>query len=284
MIGIPALIIASMFFASVSALNRIVPQNVGTFHQLTIRCLIIGAIFLFAGFLLRDIKKIQKKDVPLFIFRGILVTADFSTFFVAVNFLQLGVTLFLFYAGSILANYLYGSFVLHEKLTKIKVISLILALIGLATMYITDFHAFISMFVFFALFSGFAYGLEVGSSKTLEKYSVNQVNAVAFITAGVIGMVLLFLTHESSVYTLFTIPWGSFLIWISVSIVAFYLVIYGYKYVEAQKASLICLSEILFAVLIGLVLYKEVPTFQTVLGGILIIISLALPNLQLEKK
>lgn len=283
-LGIPSLILASFFFASFSALNRIVPQNIGTFHQLTIRGFIMGGFFLLAGFFVKDIKKIHKKDLPLFLFRGVLVAADFSTFFIAVSFLQLGVMLFLFYAGTIVANYLYGFFVLHEKLTKIKIISFILALGGLATMYINDIHAFVSIFVFFALFSGFAYGIEVGSSKNLEKYSVNQVNAVAFLTAGVIGIILLFFTHEISAYTLFTIPWISFLIWISVGIVAFYLVIYGFKYVEAQKASIICLSEILFGVLIGLLIYKEIPTLQTLIGGVLIVTALALPNFNFKKR
>lgn len=283
-LGIPSLIFASLCFAAFTALNRIVPQNIGTFHQLLIRGLLMGSIFLFIGFSVKDLKKIQRKDFPLFLFRGFLVAADFSTFFIAISFLQIGVTLFLFYAGNVIANYLYGSFFLHEKLTKIKIISALLAIIGLATMYITKLHAFTNIFVFFALFSGFAYGFEVASSKHLDTYSVNQVNGIAFLTAGFLSIPLLLITHETSAYTLYTLPWLAFLLWVSVGVVAFYTVIYGFKYVEAQKASLICLSEILFGVIIGFLIYKEIPTIQTLIGGIFIITALALPNINFQKK
>lgn len=279
--GIPAIILASFFFACLSALNRIIPQSVGTFHQVLIRTLMMGGMFLLSGFFMKGLKKIKLKHLPLFLARGVMVAADFSTFFIAVSYLQLGVTLFLFYASNIIANYLYGFFVLHEKITRIKLICFLLAVFGLGTMYINNLHAFASIFVFFALFAGFAYGIEVASSKSLtDNYSVNQVNGVAFLTATLLSIPLLIMSHENSTVTnLSTVPWVPFFIFSFTGVLAFYIIVYGFKYVEAQKASLISLSEILFVICIGFFFYKEIPTIQTLIGGICIIISLALPNI-----
>ncbi|HEX7042627.1 MAG TPA: DMT family transporter [Patescibacteria group bacterium] len=282
--GLPAIILASFFFATFSALNRIVPQSVGTFHQLLIRTFLMGSIFLIIGFIRRDFSKILKKDYLLILLRGLFIIGDFATFFIAISHLQIGVTLFLFYASVIISNYIYGSLVLHEKLDKVKIFSLLLAVVGLGIMYINNLGAFVSIFVIFALFSGFSYGLGVASSKSLDKYSVTQVNSMAFLCAAFLSIPLLFISHEQSSITFMSIPFFPFFIWSGVGVLAFYLIIYGFKHVEAHKASLISLSEIIFAIFIGLLIYNEIPTLQTIIGGICIIIALALPNLKWKSK
>src|SRR5258706_1741571 len=159
--GVPAVIIASIFFAGLTALNRIIPQNVGTFHQSFIRTSMMGILFLIAGFLHKDLKKIQRKYIPLIALRGLFVIGDFATFFIAVNHLQLGTTLFLFYSSTIIANFLYGSFILHEKMDRVKLASFLLAIVGLGIIYINNIQSLASIFVIFGLFSGFSYGFGV---------------------------------------------------------------------------------------------------------------------------
>jgi len=60
--------------------------------------------------------------------------------------------------------------------------------------------------------------------------------------------------------------------------------VYGFKHLEAQKASLLLLSELLFIILIGVIFYSEIPSIQEFFGSILIFIGLTLPYIKNEKK
>jgi drug/metabolite transporter (DMT)-like permease len=53
---------------------------------------------------------------------------------------------------------------------------------------------------------------------------------------------------------------------------------YAFKRVEAIIANNILILESVFALLIGLAVYQEVPTFKEILGGILIVLSAVLMN------
>jgi drug/metabolite transporter (DMT)-like permease len=56
------------------------------------------------------------------------------------------------------------------------------------------------------------------------------------------------------------------------------LIIYGFKHIEAHKGSIVLLSEIIFSVLFGTLIFNELLNFTTILGGILIMLAGILPN------
>ena len=57
------------------------------------------------------------------------------------------------------------------------------------------------------------------------------------------------------------------------------LTLYGFKFIDAHKGSIILLSEIVFGVLFGFILFKELLNITTVFGGLLIMIAAVLPNI-----
>jgi drug/metabolite transporter (DMT)-like permease len=59
---------------------------------------------------------------------------------------------------------------------------------------------------------------------------------------------------------------------------------YGFAYVEAALASNIVSLESFFAVIFGFLFYKEIPTLQVFIGGLLIIASVIFLNKEEEKK
>lgn len=242
----------------------------------------MSVIFLITGIFCKDLITIKKNDIPLLSFRGILFIADFGSFFIAVNHLSLGTTLFLFYAGSILANYVYGRLILKEKTTKVKIISMLLAFIGLSVIYYDSITSITNIFILYALFAGICFGLETATSKTLtSRYSVNQVNLTAYIAATIGSLLLVVINKETITFIMSARTWLAFISFSLVGVCAFYTTLYGFKYIEAQKGSLILLAELLFALIIGFFLFQEVPNSNTVLGGIFILIALILPNTRL---
>ena len=58
---------------------------------------------------------------------------------------------------------------------------------------------------------------------------------------------------------------------------------WGYKSMEVQKASLVLLSEIIFVLIIGFMFFGEVPTLNAVIGGLLVLVALIIPNLDFGK-
>jgi drug/metabolite transporter (DMT)-like permease len=57
------------------------------------------------------------------------------------------------------------------------------------------------------------------------------------------------------------------------------LIIYGFKYLDSQKGSLLMLLEVVFGVIVGFLVYQETLSWGAVLGGLLILLGVALPNL-----
>ncbi len=236
--------------------------------------------FLIAKFT-KTLKTISKKDVPLFLFRGFLIVVDFSCFYIAVTHLPLGLTLFVFYAASVITSFLFGAVFLSEKMSKIKWWSLGLSVAGLFLMHKESFYGITFLPSLAALVSGLCFGLNTSTSKKLtDKYSSTQVNLVAYLISFILVCPLLFVSNEAINFNLSLITWVELLGFSLVGVGAFYLTIDGFKYLEAQKASIIMLSELIFVVIIGYFLYSEIPTINTIIGGTLILLALFLPNIK----
>ncbi len=255
--GVFFLVVASFVYALVSVSNRYIPGSFGPFFQLFIKAAISTSIFFLISLVLKSEKQINPKDWPTLILRGVLMAVDLAVFYLAITHLPVGTTLFLFYAGSISASYLYGYFFLKEKLTYVKIISIFLALTGLYIIYANNLNLK-STFVIFALLSGACFGLQTSISKKVSaRYSINQINLIAFFVATLLSIPLLLINHEKIIFTLSPTTLSVFLMFAVLTNIAIYTTIYGFKYVEAQKASLILLGEIIFAILIGFIFFKR---------------------------
>jgi len=80
----------------------------------------------------------------------------------------------------------------------------------------------------------------------------------------------------------FTISWLANALYAVASILTTMLVIFGFKRVEAQLGSLLLLAELPFVVLFGWLFYQEIPSYYSVIGGILILVSMSIPNIKLK--
>lgn len=62
-----------------------------------------------------------------------------------------------------------------------------------------------------------------------------------------------------------------------------FLMVYGFKYVEAQKGTLIMLLDVVLGILFGYLFFKEIPSVISMFGGGLILFAIILPNISLKK-
>jgi drug/metabolite transporter (DMT)-like permease len=75
----------------------------------------------------------------------------------------------------------------------------------------------------------------------------------------------------------FEIVWLYQLGYVVASILGFWLVIKGLKYVEAGTGGLVGLLEIVVSISLGIIIFNEEPTLKIFIGAILIIVAAALP-------
>lgn len=278
--GIGSILISALLFSSFGLFIRQISKELTVFPQLAIRAALASIVFFAIAYLFKGLKRVNISDLKLLILRGVMVVVDFSTYIIAVNNLPLGLTLFVFFAASLVSSYLYGNYFLGEKTTRIKLMSLLLALIGLAFIYSDSFTKFALLPLIAALISGADFGLTMAISKKLtSKYSLSQVNLFAYITATLLTVPLVYLTGDTLSINYSQETWWWLIGFTTVAVSAFYISMYGYKLLEAQIASLVLLSEILFVTAIGFIFYQEVPSISTIIGGGFILGALSLPNI-----
>lgn len=284
-LGIFSILLATFFFSLFGIFIRIISTSMGVFYQLVVRVLIIGLIFLIIGFLSKKIKPIKKEDYLLFLFRGSLVVIDAFCFYFAINNLPLGLTMFLFYGSSVASSFIYGSFFLKEKMNQTKIISLIFVFLGLFLIYSSDINNISIIPSIFALISGTCFGLITSTSNQLtNKYSVLQVNSTAYLISFFIGLIFLFLTKEPINLLLPFNIWLALFGFCLFVVASMYLTLYGFSKIEAQKGSLLLLFELVFVIIFGFFLYQEIPSTNSLIGGLLIVTALALPNIKFKKQ
>jgi drug/metabolite transporter (DMT)-like permease len=282
--GLIELVTAAFFFSLFGVFTRLIANNLGVFYQLFLRAVIMAGLFYVIARFSNNLKKIQKKDWGLLIFRGLLVVVDFSCFYFAVTNLSLSLTLFLFYASNVLTAFLFGYLFLQEKMTPIKYVSLIFALAGLFVMFKDSFGGIKLLPALATQLSGLCFGLTTTTSKKLTgKYSPVQVNLIGYVTTFLLVIPLLLFSKEKINLNLSPLIWMELFGFAVVGVGAFLLTLEGFKHVEAQKGSIVMLAELIFVTLIGLIWYSEIPTPNTILGGLFIMTALIIPNLKFRK-
>jgi drug/metabolite transporter (DMT)-like permease len=225
-------------------------------------------------------QKIKRQDWPaLAVFIAFCVCTQVPIYY-AFNHAPIGTVQLIFYSMFVITAYIVGRFYLDETITKIKLLSMGLAFVGLALVFGTAVFTFAPLGLGLALLNGVASGGEVSSSKKIEdKYSPSLVVFWGWVFTLVIHLPISLLIGEKQVPVAFDNAWLWLVVYSFVNAAAFWLVIVGFRYVDASIGSLIGLMEVVFAVIFGAVIFHEVLNFNVYAGGILILLAAMLPDL-----
>lgn len=277
------LLLCGFFYATYGPFTRIVGSDFGPITQILIRTvfriLIIGLLILF----IKGSRKIEKKDIPWLIVSGMAGAFTNILYVHAIQNLSMGTTMFLFYGAGTIISFIIGKFFFNEKLNQNKLFSLLLSIVGLFVLFFNDLSFSNLKFLLFAGLAGLCYGSYSSFSKKVSsKYSLSQIILSYALIETVVYLLLLTFTTESSSFISVT-PWITNFVYAIVVTINSYLLIFGFKKIEAQKASLLLLSELVFIMILGILLYHEIPSLLEMLGGILILAGLILPNINFHK-
>ncbi len=274
-----SLILAGFGYALYGPLSRIVGASFGPVAQILSRAGLRLVLILIVFFVTKTkLQKIYKEDLIWFFLISAMAAGTTLFYIPAVIKLPLGLTMFLFYALGTISSYIAGHFLFREKLTRGKAIALFFVIAGLAVTFADSMTMEKSIFLIFACLSGFFYGLYSPFSKKIShKYSLTQMILIGMIVEFFIYLATWFIFRDNLAVPGLT-PWLANLFYAADVIVITYLVFYGFRHLEAQIGSLLLLSELIFILILGFVVYREVPTTAQFIGGAFIVLGMTVPQ------
>jgi len=280
------LVLASSFmFGSYGIWSRLIGNEFDNFYQAYTRGFIIALLMLPLLIKNKSIVKIKKSDRKWLLIYALFTSLTQAPIYYAFNNMDIGTATLLFFSTLMLTMVAFGALFLGEKLTISKISSVLIALIGLFVIYRFSISAAIIFAAIMAIVNGIASGGEIASSKKLTgNYSGIYVAWISWVVIAITNAPISLLLGEHQRLPSFQIEWLWYFAFIIASMFGYGLVIVGAKFIDAGVAGLIGLLEIIFSIVLAYLIFSEAITTQTAIGGILILIAAALPNISLLKQ
>ncbi|MBI3620538.1 DMT family transporter [Candidatus Roizmanbacteria bacterium] len=276
--GTGSLLLATLLYGFVGILSRILGFQLPLYFQTWTRDAAVVMVFLLIICVKKQTIKFKIKDWPIFLIRGTCNLLSIVAIYISFNFLQISTAYFVFYVASTVSGYFIGWRLFKEKIDRIKIGSLSLSFVGLYLIFRFAIPQDKEVYLLYALLSGIATGVwNTFSKKVSQDYSLEQINFLDNLIAACIAFLIsLFLQERWSVPSV-SAPWIANTILGAIWVGTGYLIVYGFKRVDAAVGSVIMLAEILFGSLYSVFFFQEFPQRTALAGGALILLAIILP-------
>lgn len=280
--GFLALLYAAVGFGSFGVLVRLLARELSTYEQIFFRYVIALVILIFIIWLKKIPWNFSKASIKNILMIGIGLPLGVVFYTLSALTTKVAVTVFSLYLGSIVSSFFAGIWFFKESITRTKVISVCLALLGLL-FFIYPFQlSSINLGVIFGLLSGVMDTLANGVRKNLSGKLHNLLIVGIPMIGGIFVSFLLgiifsdpvSISHNLSIHTWFVgILFGLLLITIN------YAMNYGFGHFDLNLGTIILCSEVAFSLVFGFVFLDEIPTLYELLGGLFVATAAVLPSL-----
>ncbi|MDB4939596.1 MAG: hypothetical protein JWO40_21 [Candidatus Doudnabacteria bacterium] len=279
-IGNLLVLLSALMFGSYGVWSRLIGPSMDSFFQGWTRALIILVLLAPIVLIRKEIVEIKPEDrkwVAVFL---VFTSLTQAPLFYAFNHMDIGTASLLFFVSMFLTMNLIGAVFLKEKFTAIKSWSAVLAVIGMYLIFSFSISHFIAFAAAMAVLNGIASGGEIAFSKKLTgDYSPLYVVCLSWGIILVTNLIVSLVIKERQISLSFSMPWFWQLCYSVASLLGFWLVIAGFKYIDASIGALLGLLEIVFSIIFGIWIFNESLTVSVVVGGLLIIVAAALPSI-----
>lgn len=270
--GYIQIILALILFASSSIYVRFItlPAPLITFYRFSFAVI---ALIIFLKFRKESISIRPLIKNKLIAMIGITVAFANVLFFYALQFTTIANGVILHNTAPIFVA-LLAPFLLKEKVERKTIIALIISFIGIifiASPQHLSYSYKESLGVVAGLLSGILYALYIIISKKLQGFSPFQINYLQFLIGVLLlSPFLLLMPHTVSLVQLSLL----FVMGVINTAVAFTLFFHGMKSIKAQHVGILSYGDPFFAILFAFVIFREIPSLNTIIGGIFVIIGI----------
>lgn len=283
------MLLASLSFAVMGGFAKVVSQALPPVEVTFFRN-IFGVVLV--GLAIYKVPLKQTGGKPfLLIFRGSIGFAALLAYFYVMAHIPLGEAV-TYNKTSPLFVALFAYIFLNEKLHKSALFAVLIGFAGIVLVAQPQGGSF-DKYDILGIFSGIGAALAYTSIRELRNYYDTRAIVMSFMVIGTIGPLILMLVtpyvHVSEdfdwMFAVFVMPYG--VEWAYVSAVGIFatisqlLMTKAYELTKAGIVGTISYSNIVFALIIGVMLGDPIPDFWTLLGIILVILSgllVALPK------
>ncbi len=270
---------SALCFGTYGVWSRFLGPEFGIFYQGWVRSIIILILLVPIAIFGKHLKPIKKGDRKWFATTMIFTVFTQVPLYYAFNHLPLGTATLIFYGLFLISSYVIGWIFLGEKMTVVKIVSLVTALVGLFITFGLSLAVFSIGAMLLAALNGIASGGEAATSKkSTERYSSLQITAYSWILILITHLPLSLMMQEHQLMPALSWEWLAMLAYAASGLAGFWLVIEGFRFIEASIGSLIGLLEIIFSVLFGVWIFNDQLSTPIVLGGLIILASAILPD------
>ncbi len=246
--------ISAVIYGLYGVYSRFLGASFGSFSQSWVRSFIV-LVILCVLLLAKKFEwtRIERKDIKWFLIWILPASIQPVITFIAFNHLPLATAYFLIYSTMILGGVMSGKIFFSEKFTFMKIISLLSVFTGLLLIYGTDIGLVSNIYVVLALVSGLLVGFwNTLTKKVSGKYSEFQMMTLDQLVTMIVCGIGAFFFKESLPPPSNMNGWFWIFVFAVSGVITVFLLIRGFKYVEAQVGSLILPMEIVFASIFGL--------------------------------
>ncbi len=248
------ILISAVGFGSYGIWSRYIGAEFGVFFQGWVRSALVLAILLPVAYFTKSFKPVKKSDLKWVITPVIFGIFTQAPLYYAFNHADIGTATLIFYATYVITSYVIGKIFMGEKIGTTKLISLQLAFLGLLSMFGLSLARFSLLALVLAAANGIASGGEVATTKkSTEKFSSLQISTYVWLGILLTHLPISVLAGERQIAFVLNPTWWAMLAFAGVGLVAFWLVIEGYKFVDASIGGLIGLLEIISGVVFGII-------------------------------
>jgi drug/metabolite transporter (DMT)-like permease len=273
--------ISAFFYASYGIWSRLMMGSFGEFNQAWIRGLLLLLILVPFGLWKKKIKKIERQDLRWFIVIALSGGLNQAPYFYGFEHLPVGTATLLFYTMLIIGAYLIGKFFFGEKINFVKYLSLFLAIIGLSVIYSFSISSNQLLPAIATILAGLmGASVVVFSKKLSSNYSETQILSSVFGVMFVSNLIISLGLKEGLPDLSSLTPVLGQLGYTGAMLLANSAVVAGFKHLEPSIGALIGLLEVIFAIGFGLLFFGEILSIGIVMGTILVIFAIALPDLK----
>lgn len=283
-LGTSFILTSALFYGSYGIWSRLMVGSFGEFSQAWTRGLLLLIVVLLINWKYKLFKPINKQDWKWFITIALAGGLNQAPYFLGFEHLTIGTATLLFYAALVVGGYVLGKIFFAEKLGLVKWISLVVAMLGMLTIYgfsLTPSQIFPATMTLLA-------GLMGASTVILPKKLVGSYHELQMMV-GYFGMQVIFnfplsiLMNNPLPELSLSVPWLGQIAYAGAMMLANLAAIKGFGYLDPSIGSLIGLAEILFGVLFGVMFFGENLSMGVIIGGMLITLAAALPSIKLSK-
>lgn len=283
--GFLALLASGITFGSFGIWVRLLSSELTSYQQIVFRNLFALSftvlIIILKKINWKEIRTINRHKLISFAF---VVPISVILYVFAVTNEKIAVVTFAFYGGTIITSWLLGMLFLKEKPDKLGWVSLLLVFIGLIVMNYPMSFTSLSFGFVLAFLSGATDGLANYLRKSLggnlNKFLLVLLTAIGGVLVSgfmilLSGNNLLFMTDLPTNVWLTGILFGGLLILVN------FLLLYGFQHFDVSLGSIVLSTELFFATFFAVIVFREVPSLFEIIGGILILVGVVVPNIQL---